>query len=227
MAANPQIHVWARSIVDQAWTRVFGKKPTAAARQIVQAIGLHEGGYGLATKPAYWAGSNNWGGVQATKPNPDGTCPVNSVLGEDYDSKGDAKYAVCFRTYPTALDGAIGLVQQLKARPGVIAVIDKGSADEVAQAMYRSHYFGGFHPTRGKSGRELEAADAANIDDYAKRIFEGATRIVAATGERLAVKRTNLQAKGKPEGRREGDLFVTAFLLTPFAVLVALKAKFS
>ena len=223
MATNPRIHVWARSIVDQACARVFGKKPTTKARQIVQAIGLHEGGYGLATRPAYWAGSNNWGGVQASLPK-GGACPAGTVLGEDYDSKGDAKYAVCFRVYPTSLDGAIGLVQQLKARPGVVVALETGSADRVAEAMYRSHYFGGFHPTKGKTGAELAAADAANINDYATAIFNGAVKLTAATGEKLEVKRTKL---GASSSSSKSDGFVTWFALVPVGVLVALKAKFS
>ena len=102
---------WAREILARQYPIVTGEAAAPAPLlQGIQTVGLHEGSYSLATKPAGWATSNNWGAVQCCKPSADGTCPSGSFLAVDYDAKSDRKYQVCFKSYATPDDGAADLI---------------------------------------------------------------------------------------------------------------------
>jgi hypothetical protein len=151
---------WARGVLERAWP----EGPTLQALQIVQAVGRFEGGYGHANDPA-WAGSNNWGAIQCGHGPP---CGVDCFEHADTHADG-TPYTTCFRRYPSAIDGARGLVHELLRRPAVAGVIDSGNATAVANAMHASKYF------------------EATASSYAKNLFRNAQAIALALGEPLAV----------------------------------------
>src|SRR5262249_11111148 len=135
--------------------------------------------YGLAWSKA-GIGSHNFGAVQCCKPTAGAggapTCPANAFLYTDThpNSNGTStSYSVCFRAYPSDVDGAKDFLDVLlPPRPAVANAIASGSAQTIAEAMYETHYYEG----AGKT-------PADRIARYAKAIAANAARIAAELGE--------------------------------------------
>lgn len=151
---------WARGVLERA----YPEAASLQALQMIQAVGRFEGHYGHADDPA-WAGSNNWGAIQCLHGPP---CGNDCFEHKDTHADGTA-YVACFRKYPSAIDGAKGLVHELLRRKAVADVINTGSATAVANAMRATGYF---------------EAPAAN---YAKNLYRNAQAIATALGEKLVV----------------------------------------
>ena len=87
------------------------------------------------------------------------------------DDSPTGKYFVWFWAFPTDIEAAKKFLATLIGnRPGVRAVIDQGTAGDVARAMYQSKYFTGVH----------KGDDEANIGDYAKNVAAKALPIESA-----------------------------------------------
>ena len=163
----------------QAWLGVVGQAPTLCELQGVLAIALHETGWGE-YKP--FGGSHNYGAVQCCPPGDDGSCPAGSFLASDTNpNKSSRRYAVCFKSYPTELDGARDLVRQLTAprRPETAAALTTGDAAQIADAMYRERYYQGFDD--GKSSMETRIAQRKR--GYARAIDRNAADVAKRLGQ--------------------------------------------
>ncbi len=191
----------ARSILEHVWGLLFETPPTQAELQMVQAVSKGEGGYGLATyqllqvEPGEGYGTvigssqqtNNWGAVQAGNPPCD---PNTSFMATDSSPNRKTAenpkglYYACFKRYQTPELGCESFLRTLLIgsstfpRHDVKAAVASGSADEVARAMYESHYYEGFGAT-----------EADRIGHYADAIAKNAASIASALGEPLFVTR--------------------------------------
>src|SRR5690348_12980494 len=71
-------HAGARRVLEQAWQRVMGRLPGTPEIQAVQAIALHETGYG---QYGFFPSSHNWGAVQCPGTWGATSCPTGCVMG--------------------------------------------------------------------------------------------------------------------------------------------------
>src|SRR5262249_15080252 len=159
---------------------VMKREPTAIEIQAIQAIALHETGYG---RLGAFPGSHNWGSVQIPGTWGATECPEGGLLWKDSHPKPDGTdvvQSVCFRAYSDDVAGAVDLVRNVtKARPKTLAALATGDADQIAGAMYAEHYYEG----HGKTPAERVAG-------YAKALARRAAEIAPSLGEPLAVLRT-------------------------------------
>lgn len=194
----------ARATLAHVWSLLFETAPTQAELQLVQAVSKGEGGYGLATyqllqvEPGENYGkvigstqqTNNWGAVQAGEA-VNGVCdPATSFMATDSSpnrrtaENPKGLYYACFRRYATPELGCESFLRTLLIgsktfpRGGVRDAVATGSADEVARAMYESHYYEGF-------GSTVED----RIGHYADAIAKNAASIATTLGEPLLVTR--------------------------------------
>ena len=175
-------------VVIAAWRALFGETPTRNA--LVRAMSVAE----FETRMGD-GGLHNWGGVQKRGLRPDeasillghGVFPSggddalsaarglltpgpNEILARD-TSPAVGPYFTWFWTFADEAEAARKFLEVLVAqRPGVHAILDRASPEELARAMYASRYFEGFH----KDDRE------ANIRDYARNIRATGDAIEAA-----------------------------------------------
>jgi hypothetical protein len=171
-------HDYARGILLDAWTNVVGTTPSLQAIQAVQAIALHETGYG-----GNWGGagvgSHNWGAEQCHQvgnvPDCDpaqATCPGGSFPHIDHHADGSC-YVSCFCSFPDDTTGARHFVQTLtsilKRNGQTLDVLESGDATAIANQMRANGYF------------EAPAAS------YASAIANGAKSIASALSEDVAV----------------------------------------
>jgi hypothetical protein len=208
-------HVRARAVLLAAFRQVMKREPTAIEIQAVQAIALHETGYG---KLAAFPGSHNWGGVQIPGTWGASECPEAGLLWKDSHPKPDGTdvvQSVCFRSYPDDVTGAIDLVRNVtKARPKTLAALATGDADQIAAAMYAEHYYEG----HGKTPAERVAG-------YAKGLARRAAEIAPSLGEPVAVLRTPssvVPAPGERVARRPAPEGGRSIL--PLAALLGVMA---
>jgi hypothetical protein len=155
---------WARDVLRRVWPSSW-PRPTLAELQAVQAVGRHEGFYGFASSPPQWAGSNNWGAIQA----PRGADDSTSFEAGDTHPDGTA-YTARFKRYPTPEAGALDLVRELYRRPTVRAAARAGDLSAMALAMRQT----GYH----------ESPPAR----YAAALDRNARAIAGALGEQLAAR---------------------------------------
>lgn len=175
-----------------AWHALFGTAPSFVA--VVNAMSVAE----LETRMGdAWPGENNWGAVMKRSLSPAEhdilrthgitagggaealasarkllTPGANEALHRDSSPNGGPFFA-WFWSFPTAAEAAKKFLEVLVgARPGVHAIIDHASSDELARAMYASRYYEGFH----KNDPE------ANIRDYAAGLRRTRTAIEAGLG---------------------------------------------
>lgn len=174
-------HAGARAVVAQAFRNVTGREASQTELQAIQAIAHMETGYGQFSP---FAGSHNWGAVQAlgtygkdpsemgpdvlpwhdTHPNPDGTSTT---------------YSVGFRKYPDDVAGASDTVRELTIRrPKTFQALGTGDADLIAAAMRLEKYY------EGKG-----ATEADRVANYAKAISSRAKQIAAGLGEPILLSR--------------------------------------
>lgn len=174
-------HPWAREIVRLAWQYNFHETPNEATAQAVQAIALHEGGYGFALKTPDNMPSHNWGAIQCASgwtrvdPLSPQTCPAGCFAHGDTDAKGNG-YNGCFRQYAEPMLGARDFVHVLcgvASRKRVLACIGYGNATVIAREMRASGYF------------------EATVKSYATGIGNRAKQIAAALKEPVYVEPTN------------------------------------
>lgn len=169
-------HGKARQLVLAAWVRVHGPESviSLAAAQVIQAIGMHETGYGSAWT-GNGVGSNNVGALQAGRVPADGVAPPGTFVGGDKSALGKP-YKILFRAYPTLLDGWVDMIKLLTVRmTKVAAVIHSPNIRDVAQAMHDSRYYEG-DATGGKNP----------VDGYAAALKRHVLAITKELGEPLA-----------------------------------------
>ncbi len=160
----------AKEVLSVAYQGLFGDdEPNLFALGIAQAIGLMEGNYGR------WGPggkSNNWGAITSPK-NSDGSCPSGTF--QHGDSSFEAgKVQACFKLYPTSLEGATDLLQQLYVnRPDTFQAAINGDIREVAKTMYTSNYYQGVAPHDQKDSN----GDFTNVNNYIKFIGRGIDQI--------------------------------------------------
>lgn len=139
-------HAQARQYVVSAFKNLFGREPSLTEAQFAQAVGFIETVYGTTWHDA-GVGSNNIGAVQTSLP----PCGPDSFLYQDSrpTAKGQVKYAVCFKKYPTPEAGWEGLLlEAYKKRPSAMAAASNGDLRAFSTALYNTHYYGGFGSTR-------------------------------------------------------------------------------
>jgi hypothetical protein len=165
-------------VVVSAWRALFGEMPSRNALVRVMSVAEFETKMGD-------TGLHNWGGVQKRGLRPDeasillghGVFPSggdealqtaralltpgpNEILARD-TSPVVGPYFTWFWTFGNEVDAARKFLEVLVAqRPGVHAILDRASPEELARAMYASRYYEGSH----KDDPE------ANIRDYARNI---------------------------------------------------------
>ncbi len=185
--SGPGDHAGARRVLYQAWLQVMSRPPTSAEIQTVQAIALHETGYGHLS---FFPESHNWGAVQCRGTWGASECPAGCVMGKDSmppPSGGAAVVTkpVCFRSYPNDVAGAVDLVRNLTtARPRTMRALATGDADQVAAAMYAERYYTG-----------TSKAAAANVATYATAIARRAGEIAKALHETSRVARQSVATR--------------------------------
>lgn len=174
-------HKWARNVLIQQWTaNAHGVPLTIAALQIVQGIGLMEGGYGFATNPPGWNGSNNWG-AQQVAPNADGTCPVGTFPAEDFNGNTGKKYGACIKKYATPELGAADLIREVTKTPEEQKALASGSIDKVSRAMLHARYYTTELVQKpGESAQSLEDRRVKHRSEFVER---GIRTIAKALGE--------------------------------------------
>jgi hypothetical protein len=182
-------HAGARRVLYEAWQRVLGRPPSMPEIQAVQAIALHETGYG---QLGFFPNSHNWGAVQCPGTWAATTCPVGCIMGKDSlpppaGKSGTVTKPVCFRSYPEDVAGAVDLVRNLTtARPRTMKALTTGDADQIAAAMYAERYYTG-----------TSKIAAANIAGYASGIARRASEIAKGLRENVRVAR---QGASTPSG---------------------------
>jgi hypothetical protein len=181
------------NVVAAAWRSLFNVAPQKHA--VILAMAVAEFETHLGDAGGTWKGEHNWGAVhkrsltsaeasalstRGISPN-GGEAAVTAARGViaptatdealHIDDSPTGKYFVWFFAFPSDVEAAKKFLQTLIAnRPGVRAVIDQGTAADVARAMYVSKYFTGVH----KNDSE------ANIADYAKNVSAKAQAIESA-----------------------------------------------
>ncbi len=135
-----------RELVDQAWRAVMGQNGTVFQTRMVHAVAELETGFGRGWSGA-GKGSNNMGAIQS------GRVPCDPALSFQYtdttpQADGTSRpYSICFRKYPSALEGLKDLVQvMVKNRPAVEAALKRKSELAVSAAMWITGYYEGFGP---------------------------------------------------------------------------------
>ena len=181
------------NVVTAAWRSLFGALPTKHAVILSMAVAEFETHLGDAG--GSWKGEHNWGAVhkrsltqaEASTLSSHGIVPtggeaavasaraVVTPAAQDealhIDDSPNGKYFVWFWAFPSHVEAAKKYLTTLIAnRPGVRSVIDQGTANDVARAMYQSKYFTGVH----------KGDDEANISDYAKNVASHALAIESA-----------------------------------------------
>ncbi len=158
-------HKDAAEIVKEAFRRVFGRLPTRAERQLLQAVAWLETGYGQ-----HWdnrgAGSNNWGAIQATKiwtgktfayvdtrPNDDGTSTPYDQLFRAYDSAADGAADLAKVVFTGGRNPPLGMRDKVSHVYGargllVLEPAKRGDAEGFSSGLYDTVYYQGFGRTR-------------------------------------------------------------------------------
>jgi hypothetical protein len=174
----------ARDAVVGAWAKVFpGKTPTLAELQAVQAIGAHEGSYGLgwkagtspvSGKPWGMVGSNNWGATMCKARPTDGVCPNGCGLYTDSrpTKEGQKKFDACFERFATPADGAAGILRMLTHMKGVLRALPSGDLEEIAWQMRLANYFEGFTTDKRAAAHTYALALEAKAKHTAEALGE-------------------------------------------------------
>ncbi len=181
-------HSDARRVVLEALAELGQLPMSPQALQALQAVASFESNYGDANFPPQWKGSNNWGAVHSTKPNP--PCnPDTEFEWRDYNPTLKKMVPTCFSKLPTPKDGAKQYLKHLVFKPLVRLALETGDADAVALAMYDSRYFTGVteSPTGDPAERRI-----LNSRGYATGIARNAALIAAGVPEPLMVARRGL-----------------------------------
>ena len=176
-----------------AWRRRYGSPPSRHAALLVLAVAEHETRCGDA-----WPGEHNWGAVQRRAMTADeralereGKVPpprdaFEALHGDSSPVNG--KYRACFWRFPSDIEGADKLLEVLlDKRPSIKKDVDALTPGELAERMYRTRYYEGFHDPRPAPGEQvlpggLTRGQRANVADYAK----GLARAFAAFDVALA-----------------------------------------
>lgn len=158
-------HSDAKQIVSEAFARVFFREPSRPARQLAQAVGWLETGYGQ-----HWdargAGSNNWGAIQAhsgwsgktfdyvdTRPNADGTSTPYRQRFRVYASPAEGAEDLVRTVYTGGRNPPLGLTEKIINPHGARGkvVLEPGTLGEAAAfsaGLYDTVYYQGFGRTR-------------------------------------------------------------------------------
>jgi hypothetical protein len=174
-------HAAARQVLNEAWIHVLGRSPSLPEVQAVQAIALHETGYG---QLGFFPGSHNWGAVQCPGTWGSNECPNNCFMGKDSIPPGEGQSqpvtkSVCFRSYSDDVAGAVDLVRNLTtARPRTMKALATGDADQIAGAMFAERYYTG-----------VSKIAVVNVATYATGIARRAAEIAKALHEQVRVTR--------------------------------------
>lgn len=191
---GPVSHQQARALLLGAWAIQFPSlKPTASALQAIQAVALHETGYGRGWKNAM-ANSHNQGAIQCGKlQNDAGECDDGCApYGDSRPTpQGQVKYGGCFKVYPSDEEGWLDLLRVM-GRKNVRQVWDSGDLDAVAKGMRDNGYFGGMCASRGPSPlppcKVFTPTMAAA--QYANALEVAVLKIARGLGEQVATKRS-------------------------------------
>lgn len=187
-------HQQARAWLLQAWAQVFPNvEPTLSALQAVQAVSLHETGYGRGWKDAMRY-SYNQGAVQCGKvQDKDGNCPAGCApYGDSRPTpQGQVAYAACFKVYPNDVAGWADLLRVM-GKANVRAVWNDGDLDAVALGMRKNYYFGGICTNKKPSPLPPCKVfdDKMAAAQYANALEIAVNKMAAALKERVAIRRS-------------------------------------
>lgn len=134
-------HAQAREALTIAFRELFGRDPTLAEVQAVQAVAWGESNYGAGFPP----GTNNWGAELAT-PRQSPPCGPGTFEWTD-QSPGEAPEGRCFKINPTPAAGAKSVVRNVYVStfrnrgPKSLAAARRGDLRGFSTAMYDGGYY--------------------------------------------------------------------------------------
>lgn len=167
--ATAAMHAAARETAAEAFRSVVGVEPTTNELRILEAVSLHETTFGHGWK-GEGVGSNNMGAIQADKAWLGNTFAYSD--SKPTDTGAQIRYAQAFRKYANVLEGWKDLVRELYLRrTSVRRAAQSGDPFDVATAMYKTQYFGGFGATaeqRIRGYAQALADSLREIDEAAK-----------------------------------------------------------
>lgn len=176
-------HQDAARVVTSAWHRTFGVGPGKAERQICQALGCFETGYGSQL------GGNNWGAVLARLGEPwvpaTDSSPINGV---------DVKSVRKFRSYNSHADGCAGMLQVVSQYLGAVEAAKQGDVLGFATALHRDpgkKYYEGLASDKTAERRRMRRA--GNLLELVITIARACGEDVLATGEYFPTVDSRLQ----------------------------------
>ena len=170
-------HQRAREWIEEAFPAVWERDPTPTEVQIIQAMALHETGYGQAWKTDEGKASHNMGAVQAVMPT-GGICPEGTFLNRDTKPADKATgrpksvYQVCFKAYPGPVEGMADVIRILKRNENTAAAVASGDILQFSTALYDQHYYEGFGDTPAKRIAGHVAAMQARLEQVATGMGE-------------------------------------------------------
>ena len=158
-------------IMREAFRAELGREAHPFELQVALGISWLESGFGTGWKPKGCKGSHNWGAVQSlTK---------TDCWHLDHHQDG-RPYHAYFATYPNDLEGAKGVVRELKRRPTVLAAARAGNLGRVSYEMLRTHYYGGICRAPNRAG--TPECTAQVVRDHALGLQRLISLLVAAMG---------------------------------------------
>lgn len=176
-------HAEQRAMVAEAWRIELLEDASVPMLELVQAMTGHESVYGCPDKPAVWVGSCDHGACQHKYP----PCKTARLLGQPWNELGGCfsasdthpnadgssiSYGVCFRSYPTHLDGIRDVVRWIRRHARTLTAVRTGLVLEFSTALRADGYYEGF----GKTQDERIANHAKSITKWVNAIRRGLTR---------------------------------------------------
>lgn len=144
---------------ERNWGAVQKRKLTSAESAAILAAGVHLAPHGT-VKEALATVAPARAALAAL-----GFVPDHEALHVD-SNPGPGWYFVFFWAFPTDAEGAAKFIHVLAEQRASCKLLleNHGSVDQLAAAMYATHYFTGFHDPHAPGGAQ------ANIDDYANAL---------------------------------------------------------
>jgi hypothetical protein len=170
------------AVLRDAWRALFGAEPAPLA--LLNALAVAELETGAGDHPR-WLTSRNWGALQKRKlsaserasleahgiraADPGALAAARALLpaGADEELHRDSSptsgpYFAWYWAFPDEVSAARKFLSVLVAnRPGVRAIIDRASPEDLARAMYASRYFEGYSKDPETNVRQYAAAIAS------------------------------------------------------------------
>lgn len=211
------------NVYTAAFERVHKRKPSAAELECVMAVGRHESRFGKAVYPGgVGPGFHNHGAVQCCKPD-GGACREGSFLSSDSSPTdgggGNKKYAICFKAYPTDVDGAADLIRIIGKKPLELMRKCGNSIAAFAVGMYLQGYFESFNAS--KKIQDEYSSTITKIVDLGVKTRERAGRVVNYAIGLIKSANSNAKDRGVKRATKNTISLPGKFGLAAIAAIVA------